>query len=56
MLKPNFQVTWIITYDLKGKENKKNNNEGFNNLHIILLIHLYALIHWYALAKICQVK
>ena len=28
---------------IKGKENGKNNNEGFDKLHIILLIHVYAL-------------
>ena len=32
---------------IKGKE---NNNEGFDKLHIILLIHVYAL------AEILQVK
>ena len=35
---------------LKSKENGKNNNEGFDDLHIILLIYVYAL------GKIRQVK
>ena len=35
---------------LKGNENEKNNNEGLDNLHLILLIHVYAL------AKILQGK
>ena len=35
--------------DLRQK-NRKNNNEGFNKYHIILLIHVYEL------AQICQVK
>ena len=40
-----------ITVLLKGKENgKKNNNEGFDKLHLILLIHAYAF------AQIRQVK
>ena len=29
--------------NFKGKENGKNNNEGFYNLHVILLIYVYAL-------------
>ena len=35
---------------VKGKENGKHNEKGFDNLHILLLIHVYAL------AKIRQVK
>ena len=36
-------------HQLKAKK-RKNNNEGFNNMHIILLMHVYAL------AKIRPVK
>ena len=32
----------VHTTYLKAKKTEKN-NEGFNNLHIILLIHVYAL-------------
>ena len=39
---------WKLRF--KGRENGKNNNESFDNLHIKLLIHAYAL------AEISQVK
>ena len=35
---------------LKGKDNGKNNDEGFDTLHMISLIHVYAL------AQIRQIK
>ena len=35
---------------LKAKKTEKNNNEGFDKFHMILLIHVYAL------AQILQVK
>ena len=38
-----FAVVFLHGNLFKGKENRKNNNEGLDNLHIILLIHMYAL-------------
>ena len=39
----NSTILEATTIHFKGKENGKNYNEGFDNLHIILLIHVYAL-------------
>ena len=33
------------SYNCQRQRKRKNNNEGFSNLHIILLIHMYAF-HW----------
>ena len=38
---PDGNVSTILAVSLKAKK-RKNNNEGFDNLHIILLIHVYA--------------
>ena len=40
---------WTIFTGLNAKK-RENNNEGFDNLHVLLMIHVYAL------AKICQVE
>ena len=44
-----FIYTYNQDFELKAKK-MENNNEGFDKLHIILLIHLYAL------AQILQIK